>query len=352
MFFLGLGTASPKSRYSQSACLAALEESAPFDRLSPGSQRLLKRILGRPHGIEYRHLALTDLGLAFDLTPDALQDRFAKAAPLLATEAAQTALQAASHTAIDIDAVIISTCTGYLCPGLTSYVIESLGLRPDILALDLVGQGCGAALPNLRTSEALIHAGRARNVLSICVEICSAALYLDDDPGVLVSTCLFADGAGAAVLSSHKAATGPHVEWVGNESLTEPEHRDRLRFVHRQGMLKNVLSPEVPDLAARYAKQVLDGLLARHTLAPSDIQGWILHGGGKNVLDALQTSMALTDSAVEPSRSVLRDYGNMSSAFVYFVMAYVLARDPAPGFWWLSSFGAGFSCHGALLSIS
>src|SRR5258708_2888971 len=110
-------------------------------------------------------------------------------------------------------------CTGYLCPGLTSYVSERLGLRSDALLLDLVGQGCGAALPNLRTAEALLGAGRARRVLSICVEVCSAAYYLDDDPGVLVSACLFGDGAGAAVLSNDPPAAGKkRVRWKAGAS--------------------------------------------------------------------------------------------------------------------------------------
>src|SRR5690606_25177202 len=108
---------------------------------------------------------------------------FATAAPALCTEAALKALADAQVGVEEIDAVIISTCTGYLCPGLTSYVSERLGLRVNALALDLVGQGCGAAIPNLRASEALLASGRAKHVLSICVEVCSAALYVDDDPG-------------------------------------------------------------------------------------------------------------------------------------------------------------------------
>jgi len=100
----------------------------------------------------------------------------------LASQAGERALQNAGWQAERIDAVIVSPCTGYLCPGLTSYVSEGMGLRPDVLALDLVGQGCSAALPNLRTGEALLASGRCRSVLSICVEVCSAAIYLDDDP--------------------------------------------------------------------------------------------------------------------------------------------------------------------------
>jgi alkylresorcinol/alkylpyrone synthase len=92
---------------------------------------------------------------------------------------------------------VISTCTGYLCPGLSSYAIESLGLRRDVLAFDLVGQGCAAAMPNWRLADSLLAAGACEHVLSVCVEVSSAAMYLDDDPGVLVSACLFGDGAGA-----------------------------------------------------------------------------------------------------------------------------------------------------------
>ncbi|MEJ0007606.1 MAG: hypothetical protein WDM77_14880 [Steroidobacteraceae bacterium] len=80
--------------------------------------------------------------------------------------------------------------------GLSGYVIESLGLRHDAQAFDLVGQGCAAALPNLSLGSALIGAQAGKAVLSICVEVSSAAMYLDDDPGVLISACLFGDGAG------------------------------------------------------------------------------------------------------------------------------------------------------------
>ena len=121
--------------------------------------------------------------------------------PRWRAEAGARALASAGIEAQDIDAVVVSTCTGYLCPGLSGYVVERLGLRADVQAFDLVGQGCAAALPNLQLGRALLGAGAAAQVLSICVEVSSAAMYLDDDPGVLISACLFGDGAGAAVLS-------------------------------------------------------------------------------------------------------------------------------------------------------
>ncbi|KAB2673551.1 MAG: stilbene synthase, partial [Verrucomicrobia bacterium] len=199
MYLTGIGTAVPQTRYTQAQCWTALQESPQFSQLTPRSHAVLRKVLSGDNGIVTRHLAVANLEEAFVLTPDVLNARFAEHAPALATQAAERALASARLTPADVDAILISTCTGCLCPGLTSYVSERLGLRADAQALDLVGQGCGAALPNCRTAEALLASGRARRVLSVCVEVCSAALYLDDDPGVLISACLFGDGAGAAV---------------------------------------------------------------------------------------------------------------------------------------------------------
>ncbi|TAK97514.1 MAG: stilbene synthase, partial [Verrucomicrobia bacterium] len=288
---------------------------------------------------------------AFDLTPDALHARFLKHAPQLATQAAERALADAGVSAKQIDAVLISTCTGYLCPGLTSYVSERLGLRGDVFALDLVGQGCGAALPNLRTAEALLAAGRAEKVLSVCVEICSAAFYLDNDPGVLISACLFGDGAGAAVLANQPRPDRRSVEWKFGISQLAPADRDALRFEQRDGMLRNILSPTVPKLAAAQAARLLSGSLASAGVRRDRVAGWVLHTGGRDVLSALREQMVLSEADVRHSAGVLREFGNLSSPTVFFVLKAALNDDVPDGLWWMSSFGAGFSCHGALLEV-
>jgi predicted naringenin-chalcone synthase len=351
MYLAGLGTAVPTGRFKQMECWAALQRSPQFHQLNARSHELLKKVLSSENGIATRHLALDKLEDAFALTPDALHDRFAQHAPAVAAQAAGRALAAARLTPAQVDAVIISTCTGYLCPGLTSYVSERLGLRPDALALDLVGQGCGAALPNLRTAEALLTAGRAQHVLSVCVEICSAAFYLDDDPGVLISACLFGDGAGAAVLSAEPAAHARRVEWKGSRTFLNPADRDFLRFEQRGGMLRNILDRKVPALAAKHVDCLLTETLHHHRLKRADIGGWVLHAGGREVLVALQKRLGLADTDVRLSAGILRDFGNVSSPFVLFVLEKALAENAPGGWWWMSSFGAGFSCHGALWKV-
>ncbi len=353
MFLHGLGTAHPEHRYSKQDCWDAFEQSDWFGKLDRRARAIAQNVLTRDNGIEYRHLAVETLAESFQIDPDTLHARFVAHAPALGTLAAQRALADAALDPTDIDAIIISTCTGYLCPGLTSYLIERLGLRPDVQGYDLVGQGCGAALPNWRLGAALLATSSCRHVLSVCVEVSSAAMYLDNDPGVLISACLFGDGAGAAVLGREPApAHRRQVKWRATRSVTDPGERAALRFEQRGGLLRNVLTRAVPRLAAEYAEQVLQATLAEAEVSAKDIDVWIWHAGGRDVLQALQTRLGLTDTDMRYSARMLREHGNLSSAFVYFVLQAALADGAPGGHWWMSAFGAGFSCHGALLEVA
>jgi alkylresorcinol/alkylpyrone synthase len=124
-----------------------------------------------------------------------------------------------------------------------------------------------------------------------------------------------------------------------------------LRFEQKNGMLRNILTPQVPELAAKHCETVLADTLARSNVARSQINGWIFHPGGRDVLLALRERFQLSDHDVRWSEAVLREYGNMSSPSVLFVLQAALADGAPGGLWWMSSFGAGFSCHGALLEV-
>jgi alkylresorcinol/alkylpyrone synthase len=351
MFVIGLGTAVPLQRHAQREGWDAIQQWPKFSQLKPRSRAILKKVLCSDNGIDARHLALDTLATVFDQTVDELQARFTIHAPALAAQAARQALKNAGCRPEEMDAVIISTCTGYLCPGLTSYVGEQLGLRPDIFALDLVGQGCGAALPNLRAGEAILAGRRAKKVLSICVEVCSAAFFIDDDPGVLISACLFADGAGAAVLSSESLSGRRRVEWRYSASRHVPAERDTLRFGHQNGKLRNILMPQVPEVAGDIASKLFSESLVAAGVKRADISGWVLHTGGRDVILALREKIGLSAEDVRHSSAVLREFGNISSPTVYFVLERALNDSVPDGLWWMSAFGAGFSCHGALLQV-
>lgn len=350
MFLNSIGTALPERRYSKGECWEAFATSSWFERLSPRAHAVAKTVLRRDNGIEERWLAIDSLQEVFAIDPDTLHRRFATHAPRLAAEAGRSALERAGLSADAIDAVIVTTCTGYLCPGLSGYVVERLGLRREVLGFDLVGQGCAGALPNWQLANALLSQ-QSNHVLSICVEVCSAAMYLDDDPGVLISACLFGDGAGAAVLSRRPPCGRRRVEWRESASLTNPDARESLRFEHRAGMLRNVLTRQVPQLAAEHADIVMRQVLSHAGIGRHEISAWIFHAGGRDVLLALADRFGLQANMLRYSREALRQYGNLSSAFVYFVLDAALADGAAGGWWWMSSFGAGFTCHGALLAV-
>ncbi|SAL01402.1 3-oxoacyl-ACP synthase [Caballeronia arationis] len=357
MYLNGIGTANPPRRYTKFDCLSAFQNSEWYVRLDARARFVAHTVLQRDNGIEARRLALDSLSDAFVIDPDTLSERFLTYAPALAIAAATSALRNAGIAPADIDAIVVSTCTGYVCPALSGYVIQALGLRADTQAFDLVGQGCAAALPNMQLGHALLRPSSStlsdgcKHVLSVCVEVSSAAMYLDDDPGVIISACLFGDGAGAAVLS--RQPTGSRqIEWIDSVSLIDPSERKALMFEQRKGMLRNVLTRAVPSLAAQYARRVLDTSLNRGGLRPSDVVTWIMHAGGRDVLLALEREFELQPRALHYSAAILREYGNMSSAFVYFVLQEALADHAPGGYWWLSSFGAGFSCHGALLRVA
>ena len=344
MFLHALATAVPPARYTQAACWDIVQRSPVRQRLSKRSRLILHSILAGDHGIATRHFAVPDIENVFDLSSDQLNAAFRSAAPQLAATALTSALARAHLVPAQLDALLICTCTGYLCPGLTSYVAEQLGLRSNAILQDLVGLGCGAAIPTLRAASHVLAAHPTATVACIAVEVCSAAFYLDDDPGVLISACLFSDGAAATIWRATPGPTG--LRAFDFDTLHVPADRDKLRFEQRDGKLRNLLDRSVPTLAASAV-----GHLWAHR-GPRPVARVVAHPGGRDVLAAL--APALAPHSLDVSTRVLRDYGNMSSPSVLFVLAETLKTTTptaTDGDFWLVSFGAGFSAHSCRLGL-
>ena len=343
MFLHALATAVPAATYTQPECWGIAERSGVRTRLKKRSMLILHNILRGDHGIARRHFAMPEIDRVFDRTPDELNQAFRVEAPRLACRALSEALARAGARPDELDALLICTCTGYLCPGLTSYVAEDLGLRPNAILHDLVGLGCGAAIPTLRAASHLLAARPGATVACVAVEICSAAFYLDDDPGVIISACLFSDGAAATVWRS---TPGPSsLRAFDFTSLHLPAERDKLRFEQRDGKLRNLLDRSVPELAA--------GAVGRlwADRGPRPVSRVVAHPGGRDVLLAVEPVVA--PHSLGASARVLRDCGNMSSPSVLFALEETL-REAVPGpdgDFWLVSFGAGFSAHSCRLGI-
>ena len=337
MYLHALATAVPPTRFTQMQCWDIAERSTVRARLSRRSSLILHSILRGDHGITTRHFAVSDIDRVFDLTPDELNAAFRTHAPKLAGRALTEAIKRAGIRTEEVDALLICTCTGYLCPGLTSYVSEQLGLRDNIFLQDLVGLGCGAAIPALRAAANIVAAQPSAIVACVAVEICSAAFYLDDDPGVLISACLFSDGAAATIWRGNP---GPGaLRAFDFNTVHLPADRDKLRFEQRDGKLRNLLDRTVPELAARAVDRLW------HERGDRPVSRVVAHGGGRDVLEAL--APVVSPHSLIASTDTLRENGNMSSPSVLFALERTLESEKpdTAGDFWLVSFGAGFSAH-------
>ncbi len=335
MYLRSIATAVPPNSFTQKSCWDAMREGDLLSTLKPRSAALMEKILmNGSSGIERRNLALDSIESSFGHGAEELNNSFEREAPPLASAALLEALRKSGRLPADVDALFICTCSGYLCPGVSSHVAEQTGLRHDVFLADLVGLGCGAAIPMLRAAQGFLAANPQAVVATVAVEICSAAFFANDDPGVLISLCLFGDGAAAAIWTGQ----GVEGDWqAGNFTTTHrPAEREKIRFVNADGKLKNQLHRAVPDLAA----EAVAGLYALRQGEPDQV---LAHSGGRDVVDALENALPFK---LTETREVLRDHGNMSSPSVLFALERRLAGgNPDDKRLWLTAFGAGFAAH-------
>jgi predicted naringenin-chalcone synthase len=343
-----LGLALPPCRISQdeAAGLSALHYK---DRLSQRGMDLLLQAINHP-SIRFRNFAVDGIGSITELkteSQDARMARFTRWALTLAHDAANKALKAADVSPGEVTAVFVNTCTGYICPGISTYLIEKMGLRPDIAAFDLVGSGCGGALPNLQLGESHVLRRAGNIALCISVEICTATFQMDNDPSLLISNAIFGDGAAAALIWDRPRG----MRLAASASRFLPAHRDDVRYVYKNGQLHNRLSSQLPKIIRDTVPDFIRSFIAGRGLAVCDIGAWALHPGGDKMVTALQEALGLSDGAMAPTRTILREHGNMSSPTVLFIAEHILRKNlrAAPKPMLLCAYGAGFSMHAFLL---
>lgn len=340
MYLQAISHAVPQTAYTQRECWELLQKSAALPPLSTRSRALLEKILLGDSGIHKRHFTTDDLPRLFSLDAEGLHRHFAHAAPELGEQALRRALTKAGIAPRDPDALFVCTCTGYLCPGLSSHLAERCQLRPDVFLQDLVGLGCGAGPPTLRAANGFLAANPGATALCVAVEICSAAFYLDNDPGVLVSACLFADAASASVWTADKNGVAYRME--NFDTIHRPEKRELLRFTNTGGKLRNQLDRAVPETAAREVRT-----LHERAEIPENTP-IAAHGGGRDVIEALEAALPVGELGT--TRKTLAAYGNVSSPSSLITLESRINQRPAPENVWLASFGAGFTAHSAMLT--
>jgi len=313
--------------------------------LTPRSLGLIRATFSHP-SIRKRHFAIDDPACIMNESPDQQIARFTGKSIELAGQAVTRALEQAGVSAQEVTGLVVNTCTGYICPGISTYLMERLGLSRSIRVYDMVGSGCGGAIPNLQVAESMLKTNGGGVVVSVAVEICSSVFRMGNDLDLILSNALFGDGAAAAVLVREPAG----LELVASAGRYVPEQRDAIRFVHKEGQLHNQLSLRLPELVKKCAAEVVADLLAQHDLKTDDISHWALHTGGEKIINAVRDGIGIPEERLRATREILAEYGNMSSPTVLFVLKDILQNGISAGEWCVMlAYGAGLSAHACLL---
>lgn len=314
-------------------------------RLSARSLGLIRATFSHP-SIRKRHFAVDNPGRIMDESPDQQIARFTEKSIELSSQAVTKALDQAGVSVQEVTGLVVNTCTGYICPGISTYLMERLGISRSIRVYDLVGSGCGGAIPNLQVAESLIKTNGGGVVVSVAVEICSSVFRMGNDLNLILSNALFGDGAAAAVLVTKPSG----FELVASAGRYVPEQREAIRFVHKEGQLHNQLSLRLPELVKKSAAEVVTDLLSSQNLKTDDIKHWALHTGGEKIINAMRDEIGIPEERLLATREILAQYGNMSSPTVWFVLDEILQNGISAGEWCVMvAFGAGLSAHACLL---
>jgi len=336
---LGIGTASPAVRLTQ-------EQS--YHAAGYQSDRIRRIFLNSD--IEYRHFYLEDR-LNREESSDQLNQRYLRGAVKTGCRAILNCIEAAGTTVHDVDLLAVCTCTGYVCPDVGSRLIAHMGFRNNVQRTSVGGLGCAGALPALQRAVDFVHANPGRQALMPAVEICSACYYVDNTLETVVGNAICADGAAAFLLAAGQQANPSYPQIIDFETFIDTEQIEEVGLQHRDGNLRIVLGASIQHLAGPMIEPALQQLLQRHGLSRSRIGFWVVHPGGRKVIDNVQKHFGMTDVQLRFSRTVLRSYGNMSSPTVMFVLDEVVrSGDPRPGDWGVMiALGPGMAAEVALL---
>ena len=283
--------------------------------------------------------------------------RYREIACRAGADVARRALEASGLQASEIGLVVSVSCTGFMIPAVDAYVAEALGLGPRLVRLPITESGCAGGVVGLARAADYLAAHPDGAALVLALEFASLTFQRWDRSATnVVSTAIFGDGGAAAVLVGprHPRASGARAALRDAESVFFPGTSHLMGFELRNTGLQIVLDRGIAPFVRRTILPTVESFLAARGLARDRIAHFILHPGGRRVIEAMAERLGLGPGDLAATEEVLSRHGNMSSVTILFVLDEVLrCRNPAPGsLGLLGAFGPGFAAELALLEFA
>jgi alkylresorcinol/alkylpyrone synthase len=329
------------------------EEIIPFLKvwLAGQEERYQRKVikLFENAGVERRY-SIMDLEEVFLKTSlEEKNDIYKRETIKLAEGALTKALNKAHLTPSDIDFIITVSCTGIMIPSVDAYLINKLDMKQDIVRLPVTEMGCVAGVSGMIYANNFLKANPNKRAVVIAVESPTSTFQIEDYSMVnIVSAAIFGDGCACTVLSSYKEEQGPEIIDDAMYHFYNAEHM--MGFELKNTGLQMVLDKEVPEKIAAHFPKIVHPFLERNGLTIEDVDHLIFHPGGKKIVQTIEALFGSLGKNIDYTKAVLKEYGNMSSATVLYVLERFIAQGAKKGdIGLMLSFGPGFTAQRLLL---
>lgn len=284
-------------------------------------------------------------------------DLYIEHARAIAVDLARRALATAELKPSEIDLIVSVSCTGFMIPAMDAFVADTLGMGPRLVRLPITESGCAGGVVGLARATDYLAAHPDRAALVIAVELASLTFQRGDRSATnVVSTAIFGDGGAAVVLvgRDHPRAKSAAARVVATESIFFSGTTHLMGFHLKNPGLHIVLDKALAPFVRREVASGVDGFLARQGLTRADVTRWVMHPGGRRIIEVMAEKLGLRDEDLAPTEEVLSEHGNMSSVTVLFVLDHIIRRRrPRPGErGLLGAFGPGFGAEFALVEFA
>lgn len=278
-------------------------------------------------GIETRHTVYEGDAVIAEHTLGERNRRYIETSLEMGEQVVRRALQKARLEPRDIDAFISVSCTGFMLPSIDAYLMNRLGMKPEMRRQPITELGCAAGAVALSRAREQLQVYPRSHVLLLSIELPSLTFQPNDRRlSQLVSSMIFADGAAAVVLGP--GGQEPGLALIASRTYTIPGTLDEMGYDLDEAGFHIVLTPAVPDLIKNSIRPQVAALLEEQGAGLSDLRWCAMHPAGPKVLVFAEEALNLTREQLAPSWKVLKEYGNMSSASVLFVLDEMLRNSP------------------------